>query len=246
MAAEPLRVLVTNDDGYAAEGIDTFIQAMVSNFPDAEITVIAPATDMSGKGRQDDRGHPHGDRDGDGERIPRPRRRRVPCGHRDLCARPGRLARPPHLVVSGINWGLNVGPFMGISGTVGAARTAAKRGVPAIASSQQAYDDAAGQAVAADYGVTAAAMVAWIEQNYDNLLSGAMPPVVYSFNGPTCTDGPVRGVIDVPLSVADGQDFGVLPTCGGDPVAPSDDLDAVSKGYIAYSEVDPDTLAAIG
>ncbi len=39
----------------------------------------------------------------------------------------------PHLVVSGINAGQNVGPAVTLSGTIGAARTAAKRGIPAIA-----------------------------------------------------------------------------------------------------------------
>ncbi len=67
--------------------------------------------------------------------------------------------RPPALIVSGINYGENVGNGVTISGTVGAALEAASLGVPALAVSQSAHtmyhfshSDAVNFAVAADWG----------------------------------------------------------------------------------------------
>jgi 5'-nucleotidase len=45
------------------------------------------------------------------------------------------MPQPPHLVVSGINYGENVGTGVTISGTVGAALEAASHGIPALAMS---------------------------------------------------------------------------------------------------------------
>ncbi|HEX9080912.1 MAG TPA: 5'/3'-nucleotidase SurE [Holophagaceae bacterium] len=49
--------------------------------------------------------------------------------------------RRPDLLVSGINYGENVGVSIGASGTVGAAMEAAARGIPALAASQQMHPD---------------------------------------------------------------------------------------------------------
>ena len=43
------RILVTNDDGVAAPGIASVIDALQS-LPNVEVTVIAPATNQSGTG----------------------------------------------------------------------------------------------------------------------------------------------------------------------------------------------------
>src|SRR5262245_24234436 len=48
-ATEPLRILVTNDDGVGAPGIDKLVNAL-QNIPNSEVTVIAPATNQSGTG----------------------------------------------------------------------------------------------------------------------------------------------------------------------------------------------------
>ena len=48
-AADPLRVLVTNDDGIGAPGIDVLVRALTAN-PNLAVTVIAPATNSSGTG----------------------------------------------------------------------------------------------------------------------------------------------------------------------------------------------------
>ena len=44
-----LRILVTNDDGYDAPGIDAVAQAL-SVLPSVDVTIVAPATNKSGTG----------------------------------------------------------------------------------------------------------------------------------------------------------------------------------------------------
>ena len=51
------------------------------------------------------------------------------------------MPHPPHLVVSGINYGENVGSGVTVSGTVGAALEAASLGIPAMAVSLRTHPD---------------------------------------------------------------------------------------------------------
>src|SRR5688572_23564761 len=46
---ETLHILLTNDDGVGAEGIDAVATAL-SELPDTEVTVVAPAENQSGTG----------------------------------------------------------------------------------------------------------------------------------------------------------------------------------------------------
>src|SRR4051794_29333196 len=47
--AEPVRILVTNDDGVAAPGIDALVEGL-RTLEGVEVTVVAPAENQSGKG----------------------------------------------------------------------------------------------------------------------------------------------------------------------------------------------------
>ena len=49
VAAETLDILVSNDDGYDAEGIDAVVEALIA-LPDTNVTVVAPAENQSGSG----------------------------------------------------------------------------------------------------------------------------------------------------------------------------------------------------
>ena len=48
---EPLRILVSNDDGFDALGIDAVVEALRA-LPGVTVTVVAPATNQSGTGEQ--------------------------------------------------------------------------------------------------------------------------------------------------------------------------------------------------
>jgi 5'-nucleotidase len=129
IADEPasLRILLTNDDGYDKPGIKAVHQALVAAGHD--VTLIAPRTDQSGSGMRvttqgtlDYRQHSEGIWSVDASPADA-----VLVGLLHIMQ-----DQPPELVVSGANFGPNLG-FASSSGTVGAATMAMHVGIPAIA-----------------------------------------------------------------------------------------------------------------
>jgi 5'-nucleotidase len=134
---EPL-ILVTNDDGIRSPGLHAAIEGVMGL---GQLLIAAPTTQQTARGRSmigrpEDFFHPTTVEADDTE---------VAAFHIDaspalvvrhavavLCG--GRL---PDLVVSGINYGENLGSNITISGTVGAAFQAAAMGVPALAVSRE-------------------------------------------------------------------------------------------------------------
>ena len=224
--AEPLEILVTNDDGVAAEGIDVLVTALTA-VEGVEVTVVAPASQQSGTG-------------GNVTEGPLTTNEATTAGGYEARAVEGfpadtirvafdELGLTPDLVVSGINEGQNLGPVVDLSGTVGAARAGVRKGVPALAVSQGIGQDL-------DYEVAAGLVVDWIEENLDALRAGEVPTdVVANLNVPTCDTGELRGQLDVASATA------------GDPLAPSDctstaegftdDVTAFANGFAALTEV---------
>lgn len=139
-----MRIVVTNDDGVSSPGIHA-LTAMCAR-AGHDVTVLAPAADMSGAGSAIGRitiGErrsmtPH-ELPGDAAGIPA-FALDGPPGLAVLIACRGGLGDPPDLVVSGINAGPNTGHSILHSGTVGAALTAASFGVSAIAVSAEVAD----------------------------------------------------------------------------------------------------------
>lgn len=128
----PYRILVTNDDGVQAPGLLALAQALDSL---GDVTVVAPAENQSGRG--------HSITLSDSIYVDRVALADGRAGW-SLVASPvscvkvalqNLLTEAPDLIVSGINRGYNQGLGAYISGTVGAAREAALRGIPAIAAS---------------------------------------------------------------------------------------------------------------
>ncbi|RZT26401.1 5'-nucleotidase /3'-nucleotidase /exopolyphosphatase [Kribbella sp. VKM Ac-2569] len=137
MPSEPLRVLITNDDGYRAPGIRALAPAIAELGYD--VLVVAPMIDESGVGSA---------RAGI---VDRPIRTAsdvengvtfvgiegTPAVAVTL-AQAGAFGPPPDLVLSGINRGMNIGVSIFHSGTVAAALTAAETGTSAVAVSLDA------------------------------------------------------------------------------------------------------------
>ena len=142
-AARPL-ILVTNDDGIVSPGLYAAVRAVGDL---GEVVVVAPSRQFSNAGRC----HP-----------PSARRNQSLVEHATLPAdcpataaytvdgSPAQavarawielLTRLPDLVISGINYGENLGSGTTISGTVGAAIEAACVGIPALAISLQTHPD---------------------------------------------------------------------------------------------------------
>src|SRR5260370_30154148 len=121
-------ILLTNDDGYNAEGLRVLAEAL-EDF--ATVSIVAPFAEQSGAAqsltlRRPIVVHPKRERHWAVEGTPADAV--IVALHKLLPAR-------PDLVISGINHGANMGENVYYSGTVGAAREAALHHIPAVAMS---------------------------------------------------------------------------------------------------------------
>lgn len=121
-----MRILVSNDDGYSAAGIEALVQAMQGL---GDITVVAPETNCSGASNSLTLNRPLSVRQA-GNGFYYVNGTPSDCVHIALT---GLLDFRPDLVVSGINNGANMGEDTLYSGTVAAATEAYLFGIPAIA-----------------------------------------------------------------------------------------------------------------
>jgi 5''/3''-nucleotidase SurE len=121
-----MRILLTNDDGFGAEGLVALERALGS---DNELWVFAPDRERSGVSHALTMGSPGKVR----ELGPR----RFTCSGTPadcvILAMLGAIGCKPDAVVSGINRGPNLGTDIVYSGTCAAAREAVLAGVPGVA-----------------------------------------------------------------------------------------------------------------
>lgn len=195
-AGDKLQVLVSNDDGYAAPGIDALVTGLES-MGDIEVTVVAPLANQSGTGGKTTEGDlkvtdvklasGHAAKAVDGfpaDSI------RVAMDEQGV---------KPDLVITGINIGQNLGPLVDLSGTVGAARAGVARGVPALATSQGLGSDV-------DYSEAVTIIEDWVRDHQPALLAGTEPVAVTNLNVPTCAKGMMKGLFETKADLAgDGK-----------------------------------------
>ncbi len=131
-------ILLTNDDGVNSPGLHALASAIL---PFADIRIIAPSHQMTATGRG-----LFGDRHAQLETSELTINQtkiiayHAPCSPAQvvmLGAKIFREEREPDLLISGINYGENMGRDITMSGTVGAAIQAACMGIPALAMSMQ-------------------------------------------------------------------------------------------------------------
>src|SRR5690242_6657603 len=121
-----MRILLSNDDGYFAPGLEHLAAALASH---AELTVVAPERDRSGASNS--------------LTLDRPLSvRRAPNGFLFVNGTPtdcvhlavtGLLNELPDMIISGINLGANMGDDTIYSGTVAAATEGYLLGIPSLA-----------------------------------------------------------------------------------------------------------------
>jgi 5'-nucleotidase len=140
MSDERPLILFTNDDGIQSPGLWAAVRA----FADAgDLLIVAPREQQSGTGRSlpvHSKGviyptEPPNGEPGTAYAVDGTPAQAVQHGVIEIAD------RLPSLVVSGINYGDNLGNGVTISGTVGAALEAASMGIPALAVSQQTHHD---------------------------------------------------------------------------------------------------------
>ena len=127
-----MHILVSNDDGYRAEGISVLVEALAV---DHEISVVAPEKNCSGASNSLtlDRGLRACQLE---ENIYYVDGTPTDTVHLALT---GLLKKEPDVVVSGINAGANMGDDVLYSGTVAAAMEGRHLGLPSIAVSMDSY-----------------------------------------------------------------------------------------------------------
>lgn len=237
VAAEPIKILVTNDDGYSSDGIDAMVQAL-REVPNVEVTVVAPLANQSGKGGSVTGGT---------------------LTATDVTTKSGYKAKAvdgtpadsiiwaidqkgidftPDLVISGVNAGQNMGPAVAISGTVGAAREALAKGIPAVAASQ------GGIAPPQDFPNAVKLVITWLNENLAAVADGSLPTTTLpNFNAPTCATGSVRPLVEVPVATS-AEGYTNTPDCASTLASPADDIQGYLNGFGTLSMLTPTQGAA--
>ncbi len=148
-----MRVLLTNDDGFGAAGLEALVAAFSVNH---EVWVVAPDQDRSGVS--------HGFTMGVPLCLKTQKHQQFTCsGLPADCVDVGFkkiVDKKPDVVVSGINKGGNIGTDILYSGTAAAARHACMHSIPGIAVSLTS------EAGTWDY----APLATFVEKNLDNLI----------------------------------------------------------------------------
>jgi 5'-nucleotidase len=249
--SKTLRILVTNDDGVGAPGIAALVDAL-QTLPNVQVRVVAPATNQSGTSDNFSTTPltvtPATTASGDAATavggFPADSVLYDVLGAHDH----------PDLVVSGINLGQNLGNVATLSGTVGAARTANRLGIPAIAVSQ-------GIGSTIDYPTGARVAVAIVSQFRQDYAQGRAAAQTLNVNVPSCTTGSIRGVRLEPLgrttSVSNYTASGTVGNGVFTPVVTNenalaaancastlrrfgDDIQAFNNGFVPVTVLNPD------
>ena len=231
----PLRILVTNDDGVGAAGIDVVVQVL-RGVPATAVTVVAPATNQTLTDGRTTPGALTAVRAATASGYPAWAVQGYPADTVAWAVDDHGISFRPDLVVSGINAGQNVGPLVTVSGTVGAAVAAVNRGIPALAASQ-GIDNGAQP----DYNSGATQVVAWVGSHRAELLrrsyGSALPQA--NLNVPTCPGGHVRGPVAAPLATTlTGVDITTVD-CASTATSFADDAAAFVLGFAVTAPLQP-------
>ncbi|MEM7723952.1 MAG: 5'/3'-nucleotidase SurE [Pseudomonadota bacterium] len=249
-----MRILITNDDGINAPGLEVLHQIATNVAgPDGEVWTVAPAFEQSGVGHCISYVHPMmiaelGPRRFAAEGSPADC---VLAGLYDVLK-----DTPPDLVLSGVNRGNNAAENTLYSGTIGGALEAALQGLPAIALSQYygpKNANAADSFEAARHHGAALVRKLWETGTWDQ----TDYRVFYNVNFPPVPAADVLGTKVTPQGFRRGTSFGMkaqtapngrkfLWITGGRqdvPTEPGTDAHANLNGYISVTPMRADLTA---
>lgn len=234
-----MRILLTNDDGVHARGLEV-LERLARTLSD-DITIVAPLEEQSGKGRSLSLTEP--------VRLRKFGERRFAVTGTPTDAVMMALAEimkdgPPDLILSGVNRGANLGEDVSYSGTVSAAMEGALAGIRSIALSQRYALSAPGEKVSFE------AAELWGERVLRPLIAADWAPrTLMNVNFPPIPAGEVTGIKAVGQGLRDygrlrldrrtdprGFDYywfglGRVPHT---PVADTD-LEAIEQGWITVT-----------
>ncbi|WP_156679827.1 5'/3'-nucleotidase SurE [Sphingomonas profundi] len=234
-----MRILLTNDDGIHATGLKV-LEAIARTLSD-DVTVVAPAEEMSGAGHSLTLTRPvrlrrHGDR--------RFSVSGTPTDSVMMAVAEVMRDAKPDLILSGINRGANLAEDVTYSGTVSAAMEGTLAGIRSIALSQVYARRGMGDAV------TFEAAEAWGARVLAPLLDEPwVPGTLTNINFPPVPADQVRGIKVVQqglrdygrLEIVKGDDPRGFPyywfSLGGtvDRIPGETDLEAIADGYVSVT-----------
>jgi len=188
-----VRILLTNDDGVHARGLEV-LERIARTLSD-DITIVAPLEEQSGKGRSLSLTEP--------VRLRKFGDRRFAVTGTPTDAVMMALAdlmkdSPPDLILSGVNRGANLAEDVSYSGTVSAAMEGALAGIRSIALSQRYAAPAPGERVSFE------AAEAWGERVLRPLLDAQWAPrTLMNVNFPPIPAAEVKGIKAVSQGLRD-------------------------------------------
>ena len=231
-----MKILISNDDGYMAQGIRTLADAL-SSFGD--ITVVAPDRNRSGASNSLTLENPlRLDKQDDG--VYRVEGTPTDCVHLAIT---GLLEEEPDMVVSGINAGANLGDDVLYSGTVAAAMEGRFLGLPAIAISLASHTGA--------HYKTAG----WVAQKLVSRLKDSALPAdtILNVNVPDLPIEQITGIESTRLGHRHKAEpvikefdprgrpmYWIGPAGGEEDAGPGTDFDAIRRGAVSVTPLQID------
>lgn len=235
---EQMRILVTNDDGIAAEGISEL--ARVASETGMEVVVTAPAGERSGSAAALSAVESATGVVTEAVGLPAAPQAAAFGVHASpaliaVMAATGAFGAAPDLLLSGINHGPNTGLAVLHSGTVGAAFTAVAHGIPAIAFSYApAHPDNWSTAT-----IVARHVVQWALQQ-------TLPALVLNVNIPDVPPDALRGIraahlaafgaAQAQVEIADRTETVTVSEAAGEPEPDSDEA-LLADGWATVTPV---------
>ena len=230
----PLQILVTNDDGVGAPGIDALVEGL-RGVKGVKVTVIAPDVNKSGSGSNTTPGSLVTADATTASGYPAIAVQGFPADSVIYALDQGGAKKTPNLVISGINEGQNLGKIADeISGTVGAAKAAAVRGIPALGVSQGLLTGGE-----PDFETGVEAVLDWLAKNRKSLTpkkGKKIAVILKNLNIPTCAIGEERGLFET--AIAATTDGAVIDqNCESTLDNPTNDIEAFNNGYITLTDI---------
>lgn len=227
-----MRILVTNDDGFDAEGLASLAEALSREH---DVRILAPDRERSGVSQAITLG--------DAQKLRKIGSNAFSCSGTPtdcvLLAMLGAIDFKPEVVVSGINRGPNLGTDILYSGTCAAAREAVLAGVPGIAVS------CVSRAPRLRYGGAAS----FILKHLDALAAVCSESVFVNVNAPSVDDDSLEAMWTHPCHRAYGNEiksfsgpdgFEYFFLLGGESGAHPDDasdISVVGAGKVSVSRI---------
>jgi 5'-nucleotidase len=220
-----ITVLVTNDDGVGAPGINAVVVALLKE-PGVTVKVVGPATNQSGMGGKTT-SNPTYSTSKTSSGYPAVAVAGTPADSATVAF--DKLGLKPDFTISGTNAGQNLGPVVDLSGTVGAARVSARHGVPSLAVSS-------GFGTPIDFASGAKYAIEWLRSERALPVHSAPANTAGTLTGinvPSCgTTGSIRGLVKVTLQTTAGAGESALgmSNCAST-ATPTTELAAFADGF---------------